>query len=136
MENSNPYETKCRCKPGFSGPFCVAATATVTTTTATTTTPKTTTTISNVGDETNKATDIMTGKQFDSSGHIGPNFQISLIYAFIVVCVRIHKTIIIFTDCGKESARRGGSSQHVTGIESNTIDVSCSKILFNGHTVV
>ena len=97
MENSNPYETKCRCKPGFSGPFCVAATATATTT------------ISNVGEETNKTTDIITRKQFDSSGH---------------------------KDCGKESARRGGSSQHVTGIESNTIDVSCSKILFNGHTVV
>ena len=55
MENSNPYETKCRCKPGFSGPFCVAATATATATPPppTPTTPKTTT----------------SRKQFDSSGH-------------------------------------------------------------------
>ena len=38
------------------------------------------------------------------------------------------------TDCGKESGRRrGGSSGHSTGDKSNTIDVSCSKILFNGH---
>ena len=61
MDNSNPFETKCRCTPGFSGTFCEAATttktATKTTTTKTTTTTTTATTISNVGDETNKATD-------------------------------------------------------------------------------
>ena len=48
----------------------------------------------------------------------------------------MHKIIIIFTDCGKESAKRGGTSGHSTGDESNTFDVSCSKILFNGHTVM
>ena len=58
MDNSNPFETKCRCTPGFSEPFCEAATKTTTATT----------TISNLGDETNKATDIITGKQFDSYG--------------------------------------------------------------------
>jgi hypothetical protein len=41
----------------------------------------------------------------------------------------MHKKIIIFTDCGKESAKRGGTSGHSTGDESNTFDVSCSKIL-------
>ena len=48
MDNSNPYEKKCRCKPGFSEPFCEAEiktiTATTTTTTTTTKTTKTTTT--------------------------------------------------------------------------------------------
>ena len=43
--------------------------------------------------------------------------------------VWMHKKIIIFTDCGKESAKRGGTSGHSTGDESNTFDVSCSKIL-------
>ena len=38
----------------------------------------------------------------------------------------------MFTDCGKESGRRGGNIGHATGDETDTIKVCCNKILFRG----
>ena len=47
--------------------------------------------------------------------------------------LRIIKAIIILTDCGKQSGKRGGTgAAHSTGDETTTDDVCCHKILFRG----